>query len=159
MKSLKIQRLKFISDKIEGGDCKREVMCICFGYLMKKNELVWASPWEGNHDRAQGPLMVACQARRRGREWKGRGARERRVRLGGSMGRGRAAGAAWGGLAGWWWLFLHALFMLNVRRKQQAGRRREGGKREENEKKRKGRKRKERKRKEKNGKFFKLENF
>jgi hypothetical protein len=31
--------------------------------------------------------MVACQARRRGREWKGRGARERRVRLGGSMGR------------------------------------------------------------------------
>jgi hypothetical protein len=26
-KSRKIQRLEFVSDKIEGGDCKREVMC------------------------------------------------------------------------------------------------------------------------------------
>jgi hypothetical protein len=30
MKSCKIQRLEFISDKIEGGDSKREVVCIFF---------------------------------------------------------------------------------------------------------------------------------
>jgi hypothetical protein len=39
MKSHKIQKLEFVSDKIEGGDCKREVMCIRFGHPMKKNEL------------------------------------------------------------------------------------------------------------------------
>jgi hypothetical protein len=40
MKSHKIWRLEFVSDKIDGGDYKREVMCICFGHPMKKNELV-----------------------------------------------------------------------------------------------------------------------
>jgi hypothetical protein len=40
MKSRKIQRLEFISDKIEGKDSKREVMCIHFGYPTKKIELV-----------------------------------------------------------------------------------------------------------------------
>jgi hypothetical protein len=40
MKSRKIQRLEFASDKIEGGDSKMEVMCICFGHPTKKNELV-----------------------------------------------------------------------------------------------------------------------
>jgi hypothetical protein len=39
MKSHKIQKLEFISDKIEGRDCKREVMCIRFGHPTKKNEL------------------------------------------------------------------------------------------------------------------------
>jgi hypothetical protein len=52
MKSHKIQRLKFILNKIEGGDSKREVMCIHFGHPMKKNELVWGSPWEGSHGRS-----------------------------------------------------------------------------------------------------------
>jgi hypothetical protein len=36
-KSLKIQILEFISDKIEYGDSKREVMCIHFGHPTKKN--------------------------------------------------------------------------------------------------------------------------
>jgi hypothetical protein len=40
MKSHKIQKLEFISDKIEGGDSKREVICIRFGHPMKKNEIV-----------------------------------------------------------------------------------------------------------------------
>jgi hypothetical protein len=31
MKSHKIWRLEFISDKIEGGDSRREVVCIGFG--------------------------------------------------------------------------------------------------------------------------------
>jgi hypothetical protein len=39
MKSYKIRRLEFVSDKIEGRDSKREVMCIRFGYPMKKNDL------------------------------------------------------------------------------------------------------------------------
>jgi hypothetical protein len=40
MKSQKIQRLEFVSDKIEGGDSKREVIYIYFGHPMK-NEIVW----------------------------------------------------------------------------------------------------------------------
>jgi hypothetical protein len=40
MKSRKIQRLEFVSDKIEGEDYKREVVCTCFGHPMRKNELV-----------------------------------------------------------------------------------------------------------------------
>jgi hypothetical protein len=39
MKSRKIQRLEFVSDKIEGGDRKREVVCIHFGCPTKKNDL------------------------------------------------------------------------------------------------------------------------
>jgi hypothetical protein len=49
IKSHKILRLEFISDKIEGEDSKRKVMCIRFGHPIKKNELVWGSPWEGSH--------------------------------------------------------------------------------------------------------------
>jgi hypothetical protein len=40
MKSHKIRRLEFVSDKIEGVDSVREVMCIRFGHPMKKNEIV-----------------------------------------------------------------------------------------------------------------------
>jgi hypothetical protein len=40
MKSHKIWRLEFISDKIDDGDSKREVMCIRFDHPMKKNGLV-----------------------------------------------------------------------------------------------------------------------
>jgi hypothetical protein len=39
MKSHKIQRLEFVSDKIEGEDSKREVVCIRFGCPTKKNDL------------------------------------------------------------------------------------------------------------------------
>jgi hypothetical protein len=39
MKSHKIQRFEFVSDKIEGGDSKREVMYICFDYPTMKNDL------------------------------------------------------------------------------------------------------------------------
>jgi hypothetical protein len=46
MKSRKIQRLEFVSDKIEGGDSKREVIYIRFDHPTKKNELVRDSPWE-----------------------------------------------------------------------------------------------------------------
>jgi hypothetical protein len=38
MESRKIQKLEFVSNRIEGGDCKREVMCIYFGHPTKKNE-------------------------------------------------------------------------------------------------------------------------
>jgi hypothetical protein len=44
--------LEFVSDKIEGGDCKREVMCILSDHPTKKNELVRGSPWKGSHDRS-----------------------------------------------------------------------------------------------------------
>jgi hypothetical protein len=40
MESCKIQRLEFISDKIKGVDCKREVMCIRFDHSMKKRACV-----------------------------------------------------------------------------------------------------------------------
>jgi hypothetical protein len=39
-KSRKIQRLEFVSGKIECLDCKREVMHIHIGHPMKKNEIV-----------------------------------------------------------------------------------------------------------------------
>jgi hypothetical protein len=39
MKSHKIQRLEFISDKIEGGDCKRVIVHTHFDHPMKKNGL------------------------------------------------------------------------------------------------------------------------
>jgi hypothetical protein len=40
MESYKIQRLVFVLDKIEGGDYKREVICIGFGHPTKKNKFV-----------------------------------------------------------------------------------------------------------------------
>jgi hypothetical protein len=39
MKSHKIQRLELVSNKIEDGDSKREVVCIHFGHPTKKNGL------------------------------------------------------------------------------------------------------------------------
>jgi hypothetical protein len=39
MKSHKIWRFEFVSDKNEGGDSKREVVCIHFGHPTKKNGL------------------------------------------------------------------------------------------------------------------------
>jgi hypothetical protein len=45
MKSHKIWRLEFISDKIEGGDGKRKVVRIRFGCPTKKTELGWGLLW------------------------------------------------------------------------------------------------------------------
>jgi hypothetical protein len=39
MKSHKIQRLELVSDKIEGGDSKREVVRTHFGHPTMENEL------------------------------------------------------------------------------------------------------------------------
>jgi hypothetical protein len=47
MESHKIQRLDFVSNKIECGDCKREVRCISFGHPTKKMSL-----YEALHGRA-----------------------------------------------------------------------------------------------------------
>jgi hypothetical protein len=44
--SCKIRRLEFILNKIECGDSKREVICICFDHPTKKNEIVCGSPWK-----------------------------------------------------------------------------------------------------------------
>jgi hypothetical protein len=49
MKSRKIRRLEFVSDKIEGGVSKREVMCIRFDHPTKKNDLGCGLPWDGSH--------------------------------------------------------------------------------------------------------------
>jgi hypothetical protein len=51
MKSHKIWGLEFVSDKIEGEDYKREVICIYFDHPTKENEFVRGSPWEGSHGR------------------------------------------------------------------------------------------------------------
>jgi hypothetical protein len=88
MKSRKIQILEFISDKIEGGDSKRDVMCIRFGHPTKKNELVRGSPWAGSHDWSWNFRGSPWGAHRRG-ERRGRG----RGRGGTAMGKvGRAHG-------------------------------------------------------------------
>jgi hypothetical protein len=39
MKSHKIRRLELVSDKIEGGDCKRKIVFNRFGHPTKKNDL------------------------------------------------------------------------------------------------------------------------
>jgi hypothetical protein len=127
MKSHKIQKLEFVSDKIEGGDCKREVMCIRFGHPTKKNELGWGSRWEAAMA-GVGASWEPWGAHRRG-EGGGREEEAGGALLGAPSGEGGAARSSWLLVAAF-----HVLFVLNVRRKQQAGRRRrEGGKREEKE--------------------------
>jgi hypothetical protein len=67
MESHKIQRLEFISDKIEGGDCKREVICISFGHPTKKNGLCEALHGRGPWSELERPWEAPWGARRRGR--------------------------------------------------------------------------------------------
>jgi hypothetical protein len=88
MESRKIQILEFVSDKIEGGNYKREVIYIRFGHPMKKNEIVCSSPWEAAMAGVEAPWEAAMGARRRGE----RGGRRR--------GRGRLGGARLGGHGG-----------------------------------------------------------
>jgi hypothetical protein len=137
----KIRRLEFISDKFEGGDSKREVMCIHFGHPMKKNVLVWGFPWEGSHGWSWSSMegaMGTCQRGERGGRRRGRG--------------GAAGDAAWGRgvtMRGWrrggldpaGLLYSLCCYVLNVRKKK------------------KKRKEKKRKRKKKYEKFSELENF
>jgi hypothetical protein len=144
MESRKIQRLKFVSDKIEGGDYKREVMCIYFDHPTKKNELVWDSPWEAAMAGVGAPLMAACQARERGergerRRWAG-------ARLGARLGAWEwllGGGAQEGGLG---------VGCLCCSRACWSGGRREGRRKQKE-------RRKEKEEKKRYGKNFKLENF
>jgi hypothetical protein len=87
MKSRKIRRLEFVSDKIDGGNCVREVMHTRFGHPTKKMSLVGTlhgraamtevgAPWE-----AMGELVGE---EKEGEGEGGEGVRLR-ARLGGTM--------------------------------------------------------------------------
>jgi hypothetical protein len=109
-------------DKIEGGDSKREVMCICFNHPTKKNSLV-----EAPHGRRPWPVMGSSPER------KGKGER------GGAWGRGAMGRAAWSSSPPTAACSFCARVILPVREKKKtAGRRRE--ERQEKEKKEKMRK-------------------
>jgi hypothetical protein len=54
MESCNVQRLEFISDKIEGGDSKRKVVCIRFDCPTMKIELVWGLPWREGEGEGEG---------------------------------------------------------------------------------------------------------
>jgi hypothetical protein len=130
MESRKIQRLEFVSHKIEGEDSKSEVICIRFAHPTTKNEFVWDSPWEA--------AMAGLKAPWGTGEGKQKGEKE------GSSG-ARLGGGAWPGLEGCCsWaapcvlsLCCGCCALLCVREK----RRKKKG--EEKEKKRKGRKKRE----------------
>jgi hypothetical protein len=134
----KIQILEFTSDKIEGGNCKREVMCICFDHPTKKNEVVWDSPWEGSHGWSQSSIADHGELAREGKEGKGGGERrgagvERHGEREGS--RRGLVGVAWEGAAGavscsCCFSLLHVFcFYVSVRRrKQQEGEEKKGKK-------------------------------
>jgi hypothetical protein len=148
MKSRKIQRLEFVSDKIEGRDCKREVMCIRFGHPTKKNELVWGSPWEAAMAGVHGELVREGKEGGRGR---GRGGAQLEA-LGrqGCCGVGRQTCSLTATAA----LCSLAAVAARVRRNVHVRKKR----RRKERRKRKGGKRVERKKK-KYGNFSKLENF
>jgi hypothetical protein len=139
IKSHKILRLEFISDKIEGEDCKREVMCIQFGHSTNKNELVWGS-MGGSHGQTWAHGRHPSGSRPRG-ERGGRRREKEGALLGGAMGTARLLGARCGPAAACVRaLYSFLLLLLAWGRKEQAGRRREerekkrrrgGGKRKE----------------------------
>jgi hypothetical protein len=148
MKSRKIWRLEFVSDKIKGGDCKREDVCTHFGHPTKKNELVWGSPWEGAAKAGVGapwPAMVSAPEKKgkgeRGRNWGG-------VAWGEGGGGGAMRGCRRGGLAPAAALVALCCYVLCCSwvlyvRKKAARRMKEKGEEKEKEgkeKKRKGRK-------------------
>jgi hypothetical protein len=148
MESHKIQRLEFVSDKIEGVDCKREVICIRFCHPMKKNEIVCVSPWEAAMAGVEAPWEAAMGAPRRGE----RGGRRR--------GRERLGGHGWGHHGGGRPGCSCSLFVRGLCCSWLAVREGEEEREErEKKKKRKEKKRKERKNNKKYGKFSKLENF
>jgi hypothetical protein len=82
MKFRKIQKLEFVSDKIEGGNSKRKIVHICFGHLTNEKQ-----PWielsiGRSHDQTSSSMSGHGGARRRGK----RGGRV------GERGRGRGCG-------------------------------------------------------------------
>jgi hypothetical protein len=139
MKSRKIRRLEFVSDKIEGGDCKREVMCICFGHPMTKKRACVRLSMRGHSWPELELHGQPWRARRRGRE---RGERRQGARLGGGGREGAMGRGCYGGE-----FFCTWEEELNMRKKRRRKERR----------KRKGRKRKEKRKKY--GNFSKSENF
>jgi hypothetical protein len=133
MKSHKIQRLEFISDKIEGGDCKREVICIRFGHPTKKTRLC-----EALHGRAAVARVGASMEPMGSSPESGKVEGERGRGLGcswGAMGRG-----CYGGGQPAIYLFVRAAALCSVL--LYVERKKEGGRRKREEKKRKERKRK-----------------
>jgi hypothetical protein len=153
MKSHKILRLEFVSDKIEGGDRKKKVMYIHFGHPTKKNELVWGSPWEAAMAGVAASMGAHGELTEEGKE--GEGEEEAGAWLGalgrlGCHGVGRRAYslAATTALCSLATIAAHMRRNLHVRKK---GRRKE-------RRKRKGRKSKERK-KEKIWKIFQTLKF
>jgi hypothetical protein len=96
MKSHKIWRLEFVSDKIETGDSKRKVVHICFSHASKKNDLGWRSPWKGGHGQTLSSMGQPWGLVGEGREREGVvGEWERRLLAVGRWNGGR--GAARGG--------------------------------------------------------------
>jgi hypothetical protein len=92
MKSHKIQRLEFISDKIDVGDCKRKVVRIRFGHPTKKTSLVRAlhgrRPWPDFelHGRRLWGLIGEEERGRGGERGRARGCGEEEGREGGELG-------------------------------------------------------------------------
>jgi hypothetical protein len=68
MESRKIRILEFISDKIECGNYKRNVIYIHFGHPTKKNDLGYSSPWEGSHGRSWRSIAGHGELAREGKE-------------------------------------------------------------------------------------------
>jgi hypothetical protein len=85
MESRKIQRLEFVSHKIEGGDSKSEVICIRFAHPTTKMSL-----FETLHGRRPWPDLKLHGAPERG---------SRKGRRRGAVGHGWGGGA-WPGLEG-----------------------------------------------------------
>jgi hypothetical protein len=72
MKSCEIQRLEFVSDKIEARDSRRNVVRIRFGQPPKKNGLGWGFPCMGVVMAGLRAPWLAMGACREGKEGEGR---------------------------------------------------------------------------------------
>jgi hypothetical protein len=86
MESHKIQRLEFVSNKIEGEDCKRKVICIHFDHPTKKNEFVWGSVWEAAMAKVGASMEAHRELTGEGKE--GEGEEEGGARPGERLGEG-----------------------------------------------------------------------
>jgi hypothetical protein len=143
----KIRRLEFVSNKIEGRDSKMEVICICFSYPTKKNELVWGSPWDGSHDRSWSSMAGHGELAKEGKEGEGGGrGGAARVQLG-HQGEGCYGGARW-------LLLCSSMRAFCTWENNWSWGRRRGGKREEKENEGKEKKKKEKKENFPNLNFF-----
>jgi hypothetical protein len=137
MKSHKIQRLELVSDKIEGGDRKMNILCIRFSCPTKKIKLVCGLSWRGR------PWPSSSSMAFHGEGGNGRGKGRR----------GGGVGVPWGAVGEG--SVRPALFGPGLRavREKKTARRKE--KRRERKEKKKGRK----KEKEEKGKKFEIWKF